>query len=433
MTFRIHITKHALAARLTFGGVVIATVLGALTFYFEGERVDDTFVELALDEAQQFVRDVPEMAAPLNPANLPAIERALTDLVLRPAHNAPGDYLIAEIYDPDRNLIAEATEPNIDRIEQEVDREPHHFPGARDYEYRRFIVDGRLYLLVITKLRAADGRIAAYLEGVFRVAPTIIEDVRDATLRVTATVMLAVLATTLLLYPIIRRLNHRILRHNADLLSANLGTLRALGSAIAKRDSDTSHHNYRVTLLSIRLGKEAGLSAAAMRSLIKGAFIHDVGKIAISDNILLKPGRLTPEEFEVMKTHVSHGADIVRNTEWLADAAAVVRCHHEKFNGTGYPDGQSGEDIPIIARIFAIADVFDALTSERPYKKALPLDRSLEILIEGRGSHFDPRLLDAFLTVAAELYAAHANREEDSLAAELQDASAPYFHDVVMG
>jgi len=170
-----------------------------------------------------------------------------------------------------------------------------------------------------------------------------------------------------------------------------------------------------------------------MRSLIKGAFIHDVGKIAIRDSILLKPGRLDADEFAEMKTHVSHGGDIVRQTEWLADAAEVVKYHHEKFDGSGYLTGLGGEDIPVIARIFAIADVFDALTSARPYKQPLSLERSVEILLEGRGTHFDPKLLDAFLAIAASLYATYSGREEGDLATELQAASDPYFAGVVAG
>jgi len=425
--------NRALAKRLGFGGLVIAILLGGMTFYFESERVDDTIVDLALDEARHLVEEAPEIAAPLAPANRPAIQRALTDLVMRPPRNAPGDYVIAELYDANRNSVATASEPNVAMIEGVVDGQRHPFPVGAESDYRKLLINGQVYLQVITQLRGPNGGPNAYLEGVFRVAPAVIEEVRDATLRVTATVVLAVLATSLLLYPIIRRLNQRVLRHSQELLDANLGTLRALGSAIAKRDSDTSHHNYRVALLSIRLAEAVALNAAQMRSLIKGAFIHDVGKIAIRDSILLKPGRLDADEFAEMKTHVSHGGDIVRQTEWLADAAEVVKYHHEKFDGSGYLTGLGGEDIPVIARIFAIADVFDALTSARPYKQPLSLERSVEILLEGRGTHFDPKLLDAFLAIAASLYATYSGREEGDLATELQAASDPYFAGVVAG
>ena len=123
----------------------------------------------------------------------------------------------------------------------------------------------------------------------------------------------------------------------SQLLCANTGMLEVLGSAIAKRDSDTSAHNYRVTIHAIHLGKILGFDNNALNSLIKGSFLHDIGKIAISDTILLKPGKLTFEEFEVMKTHVLQGCEIISNYEWLKDAEDVVLHHHEKFDGNGYP------------------------------------------------------------------------------------------------
>jgi HD-GYP domain-containing protein (c-di-GMP phosphodiesterase class II) len=156
-----------------------------------------------------------------------------------------------------------------------------------------------------------------------------------------------------------------------------------------------------------------------MQSLVKGAFLHDVGKIGIPDNILLKPGRLDETEFSVMKTHVDKGLDIVSRSSWLRDAIAVAGSHHEKYAGGGYPQGLRGADIPITARIFAVADVFDALTSERPYKKPLPFEETMEILEQGRGSHFDPQVLDAFNTVARELYDRYGGHEGDDLRREL--------------
>ena len=129
-------------------------------------------------------------------------------------------------------------------------------------------------------------------------------------------------------------------------------------------------------------------------------FLHDVGKIGVRDSILLKPGRLDKDEYEIMKTHVRHGLDIVKRSAWLKDATDVVGYHHEKFNGEGYFENLAGEKIPIAARIFAIADVFDALTSERPYKKAFSLEQAISILKEGKETHFDPQLLDVFIDIA---------------------------------
>jgi HD-GYP domain-containing protein (c-di-GMP phosphodiesterase class II) len=162
-----------------------------------------------------------------------------------------------------------------------------------------------------------------------------------------------------------------------------------------------------------------------MRGLIKGSFIHDVGKIGIPDAILLKPGRLDEEEYRVMQTHVELGADIVRRASWLRDSVPVVAAHHEKFGG-GYPSGARAQDIPLTARIFAIADVFDALTSERPYKKPLALDETLKILEQGRGVHFDPEL-DAFAAISSGLHGKYAGREGVDLQQELVAVVDRYF------
>lgn len=128
-----------------------------------------------------------------------------------------------------------------------------------------------------------------------------------------------------------------------------------------------------------------------------------------------------------MQTHVGLGVDIVRRASWLSDSVPVVAAHHEKFGGGGYPLGARAQEIPLTARIFAIADVFDALTSERPYKKPLGLEETLKILEEGRGAHFDPALLDAFAAIARELYEKYAGREGDSLRAELISVVDRYF------
>ena len=211
----------------------------------------------------------------------------------------------------------------------------------------------------------------------------------------------------------------RLADYATSLLEANLETLAVLGSAIAKRDSDTDAHNYRVSLYSARIGEAMGLSAPEMCTLVKGAFLHDVGKIGIPDNILLKPGKLDDQEFSVMKTHVEQGVDIVDRSSWLRDAVAVAGYHHEKYAGGGYPRNLSGRDIPVTARIFAISDVFDALTSERPYKKPVSFEAAMEILEQGRGQHFDPDILDAFQKIARDLYGSYVGREGDDLRQEL--------------
>ena len=182
-----------------------------------------------------------------------------------------------------------------------------------------------------------------------------------------------------------------------------------------------------MSLYAARLAEKIGLGAEDMRGLIKGSFIHDVGKIGIPDAVLRKPGPLNEEEYRVMQTHVALGVDIVRRAAWLRDSVPVVAAHHEKFGGGGYPQGTRADDIPLVARIFAIADVFDALTSKRPYKNPLGFQETMKILHEGRGVHFDPELLDAFAGIAAELHEKYDGGEEGDLRQELVAMVGRYF------
>ena len=249
--------------------------------------------------------------------------------------------------------------------------------------------------------------------------------------RLATTVLLVVgvvLATTLFLVPVMVAVGRRLMSLSRQLVSANIETLEVLGNAIAKRDSDTGAHNYRVTIFAVRLGEAVGLDHDNTRALIKGAFLHDVGKIAISDTILLKPGKLTEQEFTVMKQHVSHGFDIVFSAASLYSASDVVLFHHEKFDGSGYLKGLKGDQIPITARIFAIADVFDALISRRPYKEPMPYEMALAVIAEGSGQHFDPALVAAFAAIARPLYEAFAGVDDEVMARRtVEEITKRYF------
>lgn len=165
------------------------------------------------------------------------------------------------------------------------------------------------------------------------------------------------------------------------------------------RDPETGAHIQRMAHYSQIIARGLGLDAKAQALILEAAPMHDVGKIGIPDYILLKPGRLTPEEFEVMKGHARLGYELLKDSgsETLRAGAEVAISHHEKYDGTGYPKGLKGHAIPLFGRIVAVADVFDALTSERPYKKAWPLEDARRFLEDGRGRHFDPLCVEAFL------------------------------------
>jgi len=164
-----------------------------------------------------------------------------------------------------------------------------------------------------------------------------------------------------------------------------------------------------------------------MQSLIAGSFLHDVGKIGIPDAILLKPGKLDAQEMSIMRTHVDLGEQIVTGMGWLDGAHAVVAGHHEKWDGTGYPRRLAGNAIPLAARIFAVADVFDALCSKRPYKEPMALDDALAILDKDTGSHFDPAVMAAFRPLAAEMNQVLAGCSEQAARQLLQECVRRHF------
>lgn len=180
---------------------------------------------------------------------------------------------------------------------------------------------------------------------------------------------------------------------------SHLDTINRLCQAAEYRDDETGYHVLRISKYCEVLSRAAGLSEEETWLLSKASPLHDIGKIGIPDSILLKPGRLTAEEFEVMKKHAEIGGHILKNanSRVLQVAETVANSHHEKWDGSGYPRGLAGEEIPLMGRITAVADVFDALTMKRCYKPAFSLEASVNIITEGRGKHFDPRMVDLFL------------------------------------
>jgi response regulator RpfG family c-di-GMP phosphodiesterase len=198
-------------------------------------------------------------------------------------------------------------------------------------------------------------------------------------------------------------------------------TLEALGAAIDLRDSPTAGHSRRVFLYSMELAKSIGGLEQEIRSLAMGAWLHDIGKLAIPDRILLKPGPLLDHEWQVMRRHARIGYELVKSISFLAGAAEIVLTHHERFNGSGYPQGLRAEEIPLGARIFAVADTLDAMTSDRPYRAALPLQAARDVIERGSGTLFDPLVAAAFLRVPNETWSVMAS---ETLAVQLSSVLA---------
>jgi response regulator RpfG family c-di-GMP phosphodiesterase len=197
-----------------------------------------------------------------------------------------------------------------------------------------------------------------------------------------------------------RRLRIRRALEEMDHLYAE--TVRTLGAALGLRDSETAGHAQRVCRYTVELGRRLGFSKRVLTDFARGALLHDIGKIGIPDEILLKPGPLTGEEAAIMRTHVIIGYNLIQHLDYLRSAAEIVLCHHERFDGTGYPKGLAGQKIPIGARVFAVADMLDAMTTDRPYRQACSFAKACAEITSESGHQLDPNVVAAFMSIPEE-------------------------------
>ncbi|MFN4266856.1 MAG: two-component system response regulator [Aquabacterium sp.] len=222
--------------------------------------------------------------------------------------------------------------------------------------------------------------------------------------------------THLALYDQSRELERMVAQRTAELVATRQQIIRRLGRAAEFRDHEGGNHVIRISHVSRLIAQQAGLGPETVQLLFQTVPLHDVGKLAIPDHILLKPGPLTDEEREVIRRHPQAGADIIgeHDNELLSTARIIALTHHERWDGTGYPQGLKGEAIPLFGRIVAIADVFDALVNKRPYKEAIAVQQALAIMTEERGKLFDPHLLDCFFQQQFEVLRVMAQYANDA-------------------
>lgn len=193
----------------------------------------------------------------------------------------------------------------------------------------------------------------------------------------------------------------------AALNASYMNTVAALSKAVDARDPYTAGHSERVTAIALEIGKKLGLSNEFLETLKISALLHDIGKLGVPDNILLKPGKLDELEFQKIKEHPSIGVNILKNVDFLKDVLPIILHHHERYSGGGYPDGISGSDIPLGARIICVADTYDAITSDRPYRKGLSHEEAISEIVRFKGIQFDPDIVDSFLSLNHTLFVHH--------------------------
>ena len=405
--------RKSLLSKLLITAVVMAAVAGTVAFYLEMREVDDLVLSLAIEESNSMMDHVAFLSL-RGSTDYEKVRRQVEDHIIED-HLEMDQFVTIELYDAGKQKVISVTRPDFETVEQSISAQKYVFPPGDSPQFRKYFIDSHLYFQVFSPLTYAGGEVAGYFQGVYAVGPDTMKAIRIRLVWAVLQVVLVIFITTLAVYPVIIALTRDTVRLSDDIAAANLGMMMMLGSAVAKRDRETNSHNYRVTIYAIRLAEAVGLRKEQIHALIKGAFLHDVGKIGISDTVLHKPGRLTDDEFRVMATHVQHGVDILGRYRWLKDAMDVVQYHHEKYDGSGYLEGLAGERIPVTARIFTIVDVFDALTSKRPYKDAASLEETLKAMEAERAQRFDPALLDRFHAIAPELYREVSLANEDRL------------------
>lgn len=407
------------AQRIALVTLLLTSIASPMAWYFAKESAEKSIVSLAIEESGRLLHqyDAIELDGPNAQSHADVAARTIVG----------GMFDIAEIYDRTGHKLSEALTEEGEAVERQIPS--HGSPNYTEASYDSLKFDDDLWVLrVFVPLRNKTGTpITGYFEGVRVVPEWQRAEITSSSLSVALMVALTSLLCGGAIFPVVVRLSRDNERKTQEVLDSHISMMEALGRAIAKRDSDTGAHNYRVAWLASGIGERMGLRGSAMQSLIAGSFLHDVGKIGIPDAILLKPGRLDEEEMRTMRTHVSLGEEVVKGMGWLDGANAVVASHHEKWDGSGYPRGLSGEDIPLSARIFAIADVFDALCSKRPYKEPLPLADALAILQRDTGTHFDPTVMEVFLSMVQDASEKIVNANEDRARQLLEERVRQHF------
>ena len=410
--------RALLARRSGLAAVAIGLAAGVTFHALESRREETAALDLAVAGARHFEPVAMQVVLHSGASGRHAALARLLDRVR---------FVGIRVFDATGALAYEAWETVPSRLVEAVRSRSHAWPRQGQSHREAVDIDAERLILVTLPLTASDGRLLGYVESVSRLDASTLQAQHDRARNAALTSGTSVVVTVLLIYPMTLCLLNRSVALSRRLMDSNLSLIRSLGNAVAKRDSGTDAHNYRVTLHSVLLAESMGLAKMEISDLVAGAFLHDVGKIGIPDRILLKPGTLTEDEFEVMKSHVTLGLEIVSDNPWLHGAVATIRHHHERFDGSGYPDGLRGKAIPVAARLFAIVDVFDALTSERPYRTPMSLDEAVGAIKRESGRHFDPDVVAAFVSIAGALHATATGASEADLRRRLREVLSRYF------
>lgn len=277
------------------------------------------------------------------------------------------------------------------------------------------MANGTEAIRVYTPLRAGSGDRVIGVAETYKPYAHVKASADEAALLVLVQVLAGAMVACFGVLWVARRAQSEVNRRDAELASLNerlydsmlslegqsLGTLQALSAAVDEKDAYTARHSIGVTNWAYQIGASAGLSAVELATLERAGLLHDIGKIGVPESVLLKPERLSDEEFALIREHPDAGARILETIPFLDDIVNVVRYHHERWDGKGYPEGLAGEEIPYLARVLAVADAYDAMITDRPYRKAMPAEEARKELLDCAGTQFDPAIVALFVSGGA--------------------------------
>jgi HD-GYP domain-containing protein (c-di-GMP phosphodiesterase class II) len=385
--------------RIGLISLLVSTIAGLISYYVIQDNMIETTKSLAIQDSKRAL-DSDSQAYELTPENIYDHAKEI------PGTLVGGLFEHADVYDAHEVLIAEAGV--FDEKLRGSFALSHQLPNTKNPIANLQVLKNREWVLNIflpIKVHLnGQSVLVGYIQLIRHVPQWRIQILRNLCLKMALLTFGLALLFAVLLYPFVIKLFKSFKTKLDEVHTSHILLLEALGRAIAMRDSNTGVHNFRVTYISVKIAESLSLGREVIQRIILGSFLHDIGKIPISDSILLKKGALNQEERSKMQAHVEYGSKIIGDAGWLRDANIIIANHHEKWDGSGYPKGLHEDQIPIEARIFAVADVFDALCSKRPYKEPLNYRDAIHIMYEGDGTHFDPQVIEAFKLIAHEVY-----------------------------
>lgn len=407
------------------GAVCLITCICTIgiVLFLEYRQIEPTMLDAAERESKLFLPLFLKQQSGTADEEQTAASAEVGDAV---AHTS---FIAVRLFGENRTVLLEKSRPGGAEINQQFADKGIHFELTDDRIGTWIYKDKRLFLYgVIPVTGLQDDKIIGHVEAIYRSS---LQDITAFLKRVGLSCLIgvgSVILCSLLLYPGLIFFHNHLIKNSSELNRANGFLLKHLGTALAKSDVANPGHNHRVLIYGIRLAENQKLTRTQIRSFIQGSFLHDIGMLELSTDTLMKRGPLDQGEHSLMQEHAKKGATLIKPYKWLKPGREIILCHHEKYDGSGYPAGSSHEEIPFPARIFAIVDAFDALTSQRPYRDTLELDKAIEMLELDSGTHFDPVLLAAFIEMAPKLHGVVAKLEGKTLERELNGVLKKYIH-----